>query len=97
MNGKIDPARNTKADNEKSTEKIDWSIATIMGLDRAIRWGYMFWNMDRKMVLLFQKKLIYWNYKSLGNLYLKLDKNKSLGYNVIKKKEGIVCCVMRES
>ena len=28
-----------KADKEKSTEKIDGAIATIMGLDRAIRCG----------------------------------------------------------
>lgn len=31
------PAGNIKADKEKSTEKIDGAIATIMGLDRAIR------------------------------------------------------------
>lgn len=29
----------TKADKEKSTEKIDRAVATIMGLDRAIRCG----------------------------------------------------------
>lgn len=34
-----DPAGNIKADKEKSTEKIDGIIATIMGLDRAIRCG----------------------------------------------------------
>ncbi|WP_302161432.1 terminase TerL endonuclease subunit [Acidaminococcus intestini] len=34
-----DPAGNIKADKEKSTEKIDGAIATIMGLDRAIRCG----------------------------------------------------------
>lgn len=28
-----------KADKEKSTEKIDGAVATIMGLDRAIRCG----------------------------------------------------------
>ena len=33
------PAGNIKADKEKSTEKIDGAIATIMGLDRAIRCG----------------------------------------------------------
>ena len=32
-------AGNIKADKEKSTEKIDGAIATIMGLDRAIRCG----------------------------------------------------------
>ncbi len=32
-----DPAGNIKADKEKSTEKIDGAIATIMALDRAIR------------------------------------------------------------
>ena len=30
------PAGNIKADKEKSTEKIDGAVATIMGLDRAI-------------------------------------------------------------
>lgn len=34
-----DPAGNIKVDKEKSTEKIDGAIATIMGLDRAIRCG----------------------------------------------------------
>ena len=34
---RTDPAGNIKADKEKSTEKIDGAIATIMGLDRAIR------------------------------------------------------------
>lgn len=34
-----DPSGNIKADKEKSTEKIDGAIATIMGLDRAIRCG----------------------------------------------------------
>lgn len=34
-----DPAGNVKADKEKSTEKIDGAVATIMGLDRAIRCG----------------------------------------------------------
>lgn len=34
-----DPAGNIKADKEKSTEKIGGAIATIMGLDRAIRCG----------------------------------------------------------
>ena len=33
------PAGNVKADKEKSTEKIDGAVATIMGLDRAIRCG----------------------------------------------------------
>ena len=36
---RIDPAGNIKADKEKSTEKIDGAIATIMALDRAIRCG----------------------------------------------------------
>ena len=34
-----EPVGNIKADKEKSTEKIDGAIATIMGLDRAIRCG----------------------------------------------------------
>jgi len=34
---KQDPAGNIKPDKEKSTEKIDGAVATIMALDRAIR------------------------------------------------------------
>ena len=34
---RTDPAGNIKADKEKSTEKIDGAIATIIALDRAIR------------------------------------------------------------
>ena len=34
---RTDPAGNIKADREKSTEKIDGVIASIMALDRAIR------------------------------------------------------------
>ena len=34
---RTDPAGNIKADKERSTEKIDGAIATIMALDRAIR------------------------------------------------------------
>jgi len=34
---KTDPAGNIKPDKEKSTEKIDGIVATIMALDRAIR------------------------------------------------------------
>lgn len=36
---RTDPAGNIKCDKEKSTEKIDGAIATIMALDRAIRCG----------------------------------------------------------
>ena len=36
---KSDLAGNIKPDKEKSTEKIDGVVATIMGLDRAIRCG----------------------------------------------------------
>lgn len=36
---RTDPAGKIKADKEKSTEKIDGAIATIMGLDLAIRCG----------------------------------------------------------
>jgi phage terminase large subunit-like protein len=36
---KTDPAGNVKPDKEKSTEKIDGAVATIMALDRAIRCG----------------------------------------------------------
>ena len=36
---RTDRAGNIKADKEKSTEKIDGVIATIMALDRAIRCG----------------------------------------------------------
>jgi phage terminase large subunit-like protein len=34
---KSDPAGNIKPDKEKSTEKIDGAVATIMALDRAVR------------------------------------------------------------
>ena len=36
---KRDPAGNLKPDKEKSTEKIDGTVATIMALDRDIRCG----------------------------------------------------------
>ena len=36
---KTDPAGNIKLDKEKSTEKIDGVVVTIMALDRAIRCG----------------------------------------------------------
>lgn len=36
---RTDPAGNIKADKEKSTEKIDGTVATIMALDRAIKCG----------------------------------------------------------
>ena len=36
---RTDSAGNIKPDKEKSTEKIDSVVATIMGLDRAIRCG----------------------------------------------------------
>lgn len=35
----IDPAGNIKSDKEKSTEKIDGAVATIMALDWVIRCG----------------------------------------------------------
>ena len=36
---RTDPAGNIKPDKEKSTEKIDGAVTTIMALDRAIRCG----------------------------------------------------------
>ena len=36
---RTDPAGNVKPDKEKSTEKIDGAVATIMALDRAVRGG----------------------------------------------------------
>ena len=36
---RTDPAGNIKPDKQKSTEKIDGVVATIMALDRAIRKG----------------------------------------------------------
>lgn len=36
---RTDPAGNIKPDKEKSTEKINCAVATIMYLDRAIRCG----------------------------------------------------------
>ncbi len=34
-----DPAGNIKPDKEKSTEKIDGAVATVMALDRALKGG----------------------------------------------------------
>ena len=34
---RTDPAGNIKPDKERSTEKIDGAVATIMALDRALR------------------------------------------------------------
>lgn len=36
---RTDPAGSIKPDKEKSTEKIDGAVATIMALNREIRWG----------------------------------------------------------
>ena len=36
---RTDPAGNIKPDKEKSTEKIDGAVATVMALDRVIRCG----------------------------------------------------------
>ncbi|MDE5885865.1 MAG: hypothetical protein K2H29_12425 [Oscillospiraceae bacterium] len=36
---KTDPAENIKSDKEKSTEKIDGAVGTVMALARAIRCG----------------------------------------------------------
>lgn len=36
---RVDPAGNIKMDKQKSTEKIDGAVATVMALDRAIRGG----------------------------------------------------------
>lgn len=36
---RTDPAGNIKMDKEKSTEKIDGAVATVMALDRVIRCG----------------------------------------------------------
>ena len=36
---RTDPTGNIKPDKEKSSEKIDGAVATIMALDRAIRCG----------------------------------------------------------
>ena len=36
---RTDPAGNIKMDKEKSTERIDGAVATVMALDRAIRCG----------------------------------------------------------
>jgi phage terminase large subunit-like protein len=36
---RTDPPGNINPDKEKSTEKIDGAVATIMALDRAIRCG----------------------------------------------------------
>ncbi len=34
---RTDPAGNIKMDKEKSTERIDGAVATVVALDRAIR------------------------------------------------------------
>lgn len=39
IHARTDPAGNIKPDKQKSTEKIDGVVATIMALDRAIRNG----------------------------------------------------------
>lgn len=39
ITARTDPAGNIKPDKEKSTERIDGAVATIMALDRAIRCG----------------------------------------------------------
>ncbi len=36
---RTDPAGNIKMDKEKSTEKIDGAVATVMALDPAVRCG----------------------------------------------------------
>lgn len=36
---RMDPAGNIRADKQKSTEKIDGAIATIMAPDRSVRCG----------------------------------------------------------
>ena len=38
---RVDSAENIKMDKEKSTEKIDGAVATVMSLDKAIRNGGM--------------------------------------------------------
>jgi phage terminase large subunit-like protein len=49
---RTDPAGNIKPDKEKSTEKIDGAVATIMALDRAIRNNSMVWSVyDKRGIL----------------------------------------------
>ena len=36
---RLDPAGNVKMDKQRSTEKIDGAVATVMALDRAVRNG----------------------------------------------------------
>ena len=57
---RTDPAGNIKADKEKSTEKIDGAIATIMALDRAIRCGNEVTESvyDTRGLLVFQEKYL---------------------------------------
>lgn len=52
-----DPAGNIKMDKEKSTEKIDAAVATVMALDRAIRnQGSEGSVYDGRGILFFKKK-----------------------------------------
>lgn len=57
---RTDPAGNFKADKEKSTEKIDGAVATIMALDRAIRCGGETGNSvyDDRGLLIFQIEIM---------------------------------------
>ena len=48
-----DPAGNIKPDKEKSVEKIDGIVATIMALDRSIRHGSSGSIYDERGVLSF--------------------------------------------
>ena len=41
-----DPAGNIKMDKEKSTEKIDGAVATVMALDRATRNAVSYTHLD---------------------------------------------------
>ena len=69
---RTDPAGNIKADKEKSTEKIDGAVATIMGLDRAIRCGNNTGASvydDRGILLELKMELLF----SLSSLYHRQD------------------------
>ena len=72
---RTDPAGNIKPDKEKSSEKIDGAVATIMALDRALRNdsvspGSVY---DERGILFLWKK--YWCMDILFPVFIKLGNN----------------------
>ena len=88
---RTDPAGNIKPDKEKSTEKIDGAVATVMALDRAIRnegnnGGSVYDDRGILVLLVINKRDNLWKFareelKSLFALEAKLIKQCSLNIN----------------